>query len=56
MNRGDFLKEDQWKKTFLQYLIIELLYSELTIKAYDEDISDFHDFFAETGEASFLAV
>lgn len=50
------MKEDQWKKTFLQYLIIERHYSELTRKAYDEDISDFHDFLAETGEASFLAV
>lgn len=50
------MNELQWKDTFLHYLIIERHYSELTKKAYDEDISDFSDFLAETGDASFLKV
>ncbi|MGX7419290.1 tyrosine recombinase XerC [Carnobacterium gallinarum] len=50
------MKELQWKETFLQYLIVERHYSELTKKAYDEDIADFSEFLVETGDASFLKV
>lgn len=50
------MDESQWISIFLQYLMIERHYSELTKKAYEEDILEFKKFLEETGEASFKAV
>lgn len=44
------------KKTFLQYLITERHYSELTKKAYEEDITHFELFLNQTGDADFSSV
>lgn len=44
------------KKIFLLYLITERHYSELTKKAYEEDINEFTDFLSVTGEPSYESV
>lgn len=53
---GLFLNNHELKTTFLQYLITERHYSELTKKAYEEDILDFSNFLLETGDAAYEAV
>lgn len=48
---------DQTAKTiFLQYLITERHYSELTKKAYEEDITHFESFLNQTGDTNFSNV
>jgi len=44
------------KETFLQYLITERHYSELTKKAYQEDITHFELFLNQTGDTDFNSV
>ncbi|MBT2731373.1 tyrosine recombinase XerC [Carnobacterium sp. ISL-102] len=44
------------KATFLQYLITERHYSELTKKAYEEDITHFELFLDQTGDTDFSSV
>nr|WP_313469564.1 tyrosine recombinase XerC [Carnobacterium sp.] len=44
------------KEVFLRYLITERHYSELTKKAYEEDITEFSDFLAATGDAQYEKV
>ncbi|SEK38010.1 tyrosine recombinase XerC subunit [Carnobacterium iners] len=44
------------KKIFLLYLITERHYSELTKKAYEEDINEFTDFLEATGKADYESV
>ncbi|ALV21263.1 tyrosine recombinase XerC [Carnobacterium antarcticum] len=50
------MNNHELKTTFLQYLITERHYSELTKKAYEEDILDFSNFLLETGDAAYEAV
>lgn len=54
--RDFFLDNYELKKIFLLYLINERHYSELTKKAYEEDISEFSDFLAVTGEPNYASV
>ncbi|MCA9765570.1 MAG: tyrosine recombinase XerC [Carnobacterium sp.] len=44
------------KKIFLLYLITERHYSELTKKAYEDDINEFTDFLAATGKPGYESV
>ncbi|WP_396163702.1 tyrosine recombinase XerC [Carnobacterium sp.] len=46
----------EMKEVFLRYLITERHYSELTKKAYEEDITEFSDFLAATGDAQYEKV
>jgi len=50
------LSNHELKKIFLLYLITERHYSELTKKAYEEDINDFSDFLSATGEPRYESV
>lgn len=45
-----------WVKSFLEYLIVERNYSEMTKIAYQEDISDFLAFLEESGDGDFLSI
>ena len=50
------MTNQELKKIFLLYLITERHYSELTKKAYEEDINEFTDFLSATGEPSYKSV
>ncbi|WP_034550066.1 tyrosine recombinase XerC [Carnobacterium funditum] len=50
------MSNHELKKIFLLYLITERHYSELTKKAYEEDINDFSDFLSATGEPRYESV
>lgn len=53
---GLFLVDQTIKETFLQYLITERHYSELTKKAYQEDITHFELFLNQIGDTDFNSV
>ncbi|MGB3160230.1 tyrosine recombinase XerC [Carnobacterium sp.] len=50
------MTNNELKNIFLLYLITERHYSELTKKAYEEDINEFTDFLSATGEPSYESV
>lgn len=50
------MSEPIWKEKFLRYLIVERGYSEKTRKAYEEDITNFERFLAESGEENLLKI
>lgn len=50
------MREKDWVKEFLEYLVIERQYSEKTQKAYRDDIRDFLIFLNETGQSDYLKV
>ena len=56
MSGGFFLDNLEMKEVFLRYLITERHYSELTKKAYEEDITEFSDFLAATGDTHYEKV
>lgn len=56
MSGGFFLDNLEMKEVFLRYLITERHYSELTKKAYEEDITEFSDFLAATGDTRYEKV
>lgn len=56
MSGGFFLDNLEMKEVFLRYLITERHYSELTKKAYEEDITEFSDFLAATGDTQYEKV
>lgn len=50
------MRERDWIKEFLDYLVIERQYSEKTQKAYKDDIRDFLIFLDNTGQSDYLKV
>ena len=50
------MTEQPWKEKFLRYLIVERGYSEKTREAYEEDINNFHQFLADSGDDDLLKV
>lgn len=50
------MSEPIWKEKFLRYLIVERGYSEKTREAYEEDITNFERFLAESGEENLLKI
>lgn len=50
------MSEPIWNEKFLRYLIVERGYSEKTREAYEEDITNFERFLAESGEENLLKI
>jgi len=50
------LQEEQLQDEFFRYLIFERGYSEKTKKAYEEDMENFFQFLADSGNSAFLTI